>query len=121
MHTVMADAAHSRFVQRIRRRHAAELALLPPGAPDAAAITALVGRLQAAGRGIARRGGSPLRSTARHETDRQSPANPRCSHADLHDSTLSSATRRDQANLPPLARSVAPRSRGASMVRAART
>ena len=29
-------AAHSRFVQRMRRRYAAELPLLPPGAPDAA-------------------------------------------------------------------------------------
>ena len=53
MHTVIADAAHSRFVQRIRRRHAAELALLPPGAPDSAAITALVLQLQAAGRDLA--------------------------------------------------------------------
>ncbi len=53
MHTVIADAAHSRFVQRIRRRYAAELALLPPGAPDGAAITALVQRLQAAGRDLA--------------------------------------------------------------------
>ncbi len=53
MHTVIADAAHSRFVQRIRRRYATELALLPPGAPDAAAITALVQRLQAAGRDLA--------------------------------------------------------------------
>ncbi len=39
-------ASHSRYVQRIRRRYAAELALLPPGAPDAAAITALVLRLR---------------------------------------------------------------------------
>jgi glutamate-ammonia-ligase adenylyltransferase len=53
MHTVIAEAAHSRFVQRIRRRHAAELALLPPGAPDGAAITALVQRLQVAGRDLA--------------------------------------------------------------------
>ena len=53
MHTVIADAAHSRFVQRIRRRHAAELALLPAGAPDGAAITALVQRLQAGGRDLA--------------------------------------------------------------------
>ena len=29
-------SAHSRFVQRIRRRYAAELPLLPPGVPDAA-------------------------------------------------------------------------------------
>ncbi|HQC95849.1 MAG TPA: bifunctional [glutamate--ammonia ligase]-adenylyl-L-tyrosine phosphorylase/[glutamate--ammonia-ligase] adenylyltransferase [Aquabacterium sp.] len=47
-----ADAAHSRFVQRIRRRYAAELPLLAPGLPDAAAITALVQRLQADGRAL---------------------------------------------------------------------
>ena len=28
-----AGADHSRFVQRVRRRYAAELPLLPPGAP----------------------------------------------------------------------------------------
>ena len=42
-------AAHSRFVQRIRRRYAPELALLPAGLPDAAKITDLVQRLQASG------------------------------------------------------------------------
>ena len=46
-------AEHSRVVQRIRRRYAAELALLPPGLPDAAAITALVQRLHAEGRPLA--------------------------------------------------------------------
>ncbi|WP_284618095.1 bifunctional [glutamate--ammonia ligase]-adenylyl-L-tyrosine phosphorylase/[glutamate--ammonia-ligase] adenylyltransferase [Aquabacterium humicola] len=45
-----ASALHSRYVQRIRRRYAAELAELPAGLPDAAAITALVERLQAGGR-----------------------------------------------------------------------
>jgi glutamate-ammonia-ligase adenylyltransferase len=45
-----ADAAHSRFVQRVRRRYAAELALLPPGLPDRAGIAALIDRLQAGGR-----------------------------------------------------------------------
>ncbi|MDP1693104.1 MAG: bifunctional [glutamate--ammonia ligase]-adenylyl-L-tyrosine phosphorylase/[glutamate--ammonia-ligase] adenylyltransferase [Burkholderiaceae bacterium] len=45
-----AAAGHSRFVQRVRRRHAAELALLPAGLPDATAITALVARVQADGR-----------------------------------------------------------------------
>ncbi len=48
-----AAAAHSRFVQRIRRRYAAELALLPAGLPDAAAITALVQRLHADGHVLA--------------------------------------------------------------------
>ncbi|MFO1253804.1 MAG: glutamine-synthetase adenylyltransferase, partial [Inhella sp.] len=43
-------AAHSRFVQRIRRRYAAELALLPPGAPDEAALRALVRTLESQGR-----------------------------------------------------------------------
>ena len=45
-----ASADHSRFVQRIRRRYGAELGLLPPGAPDAAVIDALVQRLQDGGR-----------------------------------------------------------------------
>jgi glutamate-ammonia-ligase adenylyltransferase len=45
-----ATAAHSRFVQRVRRRHADELPLLPPGTPDPAAMRALVATLQARGR-----------------------------------------------------------------------
>jgi [glutamine synthetase] adenylyltransferase / [glutamine synthetase]-adenylyl-L-tyrosine phosphorylase len=49
-----AEAAHSRFVQRIRRRYEAELAVQPPllaaGVPDADTITALVLRLQQGGR-----------------------------------------------------------------------
>ncbi len=45
-----AEAAHSRFVQRIRRRYAGDLAALAPGLPDTATITALVLRLQAQGR-----------------------------------------------------------------------
>ncbi|NDY91960.1 bifunctional [glutamate--ammonia ligase]-adenylyl-L-tyrosine phosphorylase/[glutamate--ammonia-ligase] adenylyltransferase [Ideonella livida] len=48
-----AQADHSRFVQRVRRRYPAELALLPPGVPDAAVITALVATLQAGGRALA--------------------------------------------------------------------
>ena len=47
-----AVAAHSRFVQRIRRRYAAELALLPPGAPDFDTVTVLVAALQGAGRAL---------------------------------------------------------------------
>ncbi|WP_369973919.1 bifunctional [glutamate--ammonia ligase]-adenylyl-L-tyrosine phosphorylase/[glutamate--ammonia-ligase] adenylyltransferase [Pelomonas sp. KK5] len=47
-----AEAAHSRFVQRIRRRYAEELALLPPGLPDREAIEALVARLQQQGRAL---------------------------------------------------------------------
>ena len=39
-------AAHSRFVQRVRRRYAAELAWLAAGLPDAAAMRGLLGRLQ---------------------------------------------------------------------------
>jgi len=50
---VQALAEHSRYVQRIRRRYAAELRLLPPGpAPDVAAITALVQRLREGGRDL---------------------------------------------------------------------
>ncbi|MBL0090733.1 MAG: bifunctional [glutamate--ammonia ligase]-adenylyl-L-tyrosine phosphorylase/[glutamate--ammonia-ligase] adenylyltransferase [Ideonella sp.] len=45
-----ACADHSRFVQRVRRRYAADLALLPPGVPDVARITALVALLVAEGR-----------------------------------------------------------------------
>ncbi len=41
-------AAYSRFVQRVRRRYAAELALLAPGLPDATAMRGLLGRLQTA-------------------------------------------------------------------------
>jgi glutamate-ammonia-ligase adenylyltransferase len=52
-HTSVARAAHSRFVQRIRRRYEAELPLLAPGLPDRAAIQTLVARLQADGRGLA--------------------------------------------------------------------
>jgi [glutamine synthetase] adenylyltransferase / [glutamine synthetase]-adenylyl-L-tyrosine phosphorylase len=54
--TTRAEAAHSRFVQRIRRRYAAELEarppLLAPGLPDAGTITALVQRLQQQGRDL---------------------------------------------------------------------
>ncbi len=52
MPTASADAAHSRFVQRIRRRYAAELPWLPPGAPGCAEITALVQHLQTNGRDL---------------------------------------------------------------------
>ena len=45
-----ASATHSRFVQRVRRRYADELALLPPGAPDGAAIDALISALEQGGR-----------------------------------------------------------------------
>jgi glutamate-ammonia-ligase adenylyltransferase len=48
----VALAAHSRFVQRVRRRYAAELSLLPPGAPGEAEITLLVQRLRDGGRDL---------------------------------------------------------------------
>ena len=47
-----AEAAHSRFVQRIRRRYAAERSLLPKGAPGFETITALVLALQHGGRDL---------------------------------------------------------------------
>lgn len=48
-----ASATHSRFVQRVRRRHADELALLPPGTPTRARIDALIDTLLASGRPLA--------------------------------------------------------------------
>jgi glutamate-ammonia-ligase adenylyltransferase len=47
-----ARADHSRFVQRVRRRYAAEADLLPPGAPAAATLDALVQRLLDGGRDL---------------------------------------------------------------------
>ena len=55
----VARADHSRFVQRIRRRYAAELALLAAGLPGRASIDALIERLQADGRSL----GSAMRVT----------------------------------------------------------
>jgi glutamate-ammonia-ligase adenylyltransferase len=46
------QAGYSRFVQRVRRRCAAELALLPPGLPTRDAITTLVQRLTGGGRAL---------------------------------------------------------------------
>ena len=48
----VACAAHSRFVQRVRRRYAAELPLLPAGVPGVETITALVLQLQTTGRDL---------------------------------------------------------------------
>jgi glutamate-ammonia-ligase adenylyltransferase len=59
--TSPALAAHSRFVQRVRRRYAAELGLLPGGLPSRAVIQDLIDTLQASGRPLA----SALR-VARH-------------------------------------------------------
>jgi glutamate-ammonia-ligase adenylyltransferase len=53
----LAEAVHSRFVQRIRRRYAAELALLPAGLPRRGTVLALVQRLRDGGRPL----GSALR------------------------------------------------------------
>jgi glutamate-ammonia-ligase adenylyltransferase len=57
----VADAAHSRYVQRVRRRYPTERLLLSPGVPDAAAIGALIDTLCASGREL----GAALR-VARH-------------------------------------------------------
>jgi glutamate-ammonia-ligase adenylyltransferase len=54
-----ARADHSRYVQRIRRRYAAELPLLPPGLPARDTIAALIDRLEDGGRTL----GSALRVT----------------------------------------------------------
>jgi glutamate-ammonia-ligase adenylyltransferase len=50
---VAARAEHCRFVQRIRRRYAAERALLPSGLPGFDEVTALIGALQQGGRPLA--------------------------------------------------------------------
>ena len=47
-----ARAGHSRFVQRVRRRYAAELTWLEPGLPSREAIDALIDRLIASGRAM---------------------------------------------------------------------
>ena len=47
-----AEAAHSRFVQRVRRRYAGELAQLRPGLPGVPDITALVQQLADGGRDL---------------------------------------------------------------------
>jgi glutamate-ammonia-ligase adenylyltransferase len=49
----LARAAHSRFVQRVRRRHEAELALLDAGVPDAASLQRTLDRLAERGLGLA--------------------------------------------------------------------
>ena len=43
------EAAHSRLVQRLRRRYAAELPLLPPGAPSRTAMRQTYAALREAG------------------------------------------------------------------------
>jgi glutamate-ammonia-ligase adenylyltransferase len=50
---VPAAADYSRYVQRVRRRFAAEMATLAPGVPDAAAIDTLLDRLLRQGRTLA--------------------------------------------------------------------
>jgi len=61
--TTTAGAEYSRFVQRVRRRFATELALLPPGLPDSDSIGALIDTLVVNGRTLT----SALR-VARHLT-----------------------------------------------------
>ncbi|MCB2020636.1 MAG: glutamine-synthetase adenylyltransferase, partial [Burkholderiaceae bacterium] len=48
-----AQAAHSRFVQRVRRRYGQDLEQLAPGLPDSASIAALIASLQRGGRDLA--------------------------------------------------------------------
>ncbi|MDC8787216.1 bifunctional [glutamate--ammonia ligase]-adenylyl-L-tyrosine phosphorylase/[glutamate--ammonia-ligase] adenylyltransferase [Roseateles koreensis] len=51
--TPLAQASHSRFVQRVRRRYADELGLLAAGLPERAGIEQLILALQAQGRPLA--------------------------------------------------------------------
>ena len=46
-------SSHSRFAQRLRRRYAAELSLLPPGAPDAPMMAGAYAALRARGDDVA--------------------------------------------------------------------
>jgi len=50
--TLPANAEHSRFVQRVRRRYAEDLTRLPAGLPTRDVVEALVARLRDAGRGL---------------------------------------------------------------------
>src|SRR5205085_4066982 len=49
----MPASGHSRFVQRLRRRYAAELALLPPGVPGSADMALAYEALRARGHDVA--------------------------------------------------------------------
>ena len=48
-HAAASHASHSRFVQRVRRRYAAELHLLPPGTPGRHTLQVGLDALQASG------------------------------------------------------------------------
>ena len=48
----LASAAHSRWVQRVRRRYGLELPLLAPGLPDASSMIAVIDQLCAGGRAL---------------------------------------------------------------------
>ena len=58
---VPAQAAYSRFFQRLHRRYAEELALLPPGPPTRASMEAALAVLMARGPGGAAGLGVALR------------------------------------------------------------
>ncbi|MFZ2652896.1 MAG: bifunctional [glutamate--ammonia ligase]-adenylyl-L-tyrosine phosphorylase/[glutamate--ammonia-ligase] adenylyltransferase [Burkholderiaceae bacterium] len=47
-----ASAGYSRFVQRVRRRHGSELALLQPGLPERGSVMALIEQLRVGGRAL---------------------------------------------------------------------
>ena len=99
-----AYAGHSRFVQRIRRRYAAELAMLPDGLPTRIAIAALIERMQAGGRTLA----SAMRVTRQLVLERlavldieQRAAMDDITHAmtDLAEATLNAALSQGQRDL----------------------
>ena len=107
-----ARADHSRFVQRIRRRYADELALLPAGLPRREVVTALIGTLQAAGRTlpsamrVARQ--VVLERLAVLDVEHDAPlADITCAMTELAESTLDLALAHAQAELD--ARHGAPR------------
>ena len=59
------QASHSRFVQRVRRRYAAELPLLAPGIPRGEHIAELIDALLAGGRSPASISCTASRSSVR--------------------------------------------------------
>lgn len=101
---VQARADHSRFVQRIRRRYAAELTLLPPGLPRRDTVVALIERLQSDDRSL----GSAMRVARQLVLERlavldveagAAMSDITCAMTELAEATLDSALAQGQREL----------------------